>query len=271
MARAPVTRTDLRRALVANALGKPVNVLVPAGVLAAGALLGAWWLAAVAVACWLVLSGMTFFDEREAQAVGERVRAARRRQVASQGIDFAALDAGIAGRLKEAREARTSIRAAVEASGSPHTAVADEVDELVAALEVDAGRAQRIHEFLARRSPAEVERRMAALRSSSASSRDEEARLHALHAYEAQLAALTRLRQRLDALLAEMDHVVVTLETVLAEVLATEDVGAPIGHGAVAGRVSELRTRVQLVSAGLEEAFAETRSSPQIPPSRSDG
>jgi fatty acid desaturase len=78
MPQPPVSRRDLRRALALNALIHPVPGLVAAGVLVAAVLLGAAWLALVAVACWLVLATMTFFDEREAEKVGERARARRR-------------------------------------------------------------------------------------------------------------------------------------------------------------------------------------------------
>jgi hypothetical protein len=59
-----VTRSDLRRALMVNALSKPLNVAVPAGVLVAGLLLGTGWLVPVAVAVYVVLALLTFFDEQ---------------------------------------------------------------------------------------------------------------------------------------------------------------------------------------------------------------
>jgi hypothetical protein len=72
----------------------------------------------------------------------------------------------------------------------------------------------------------------------------------------AKLAAVTRLQQRLDGLLAELDHVVLTLQTVQAEILATDGLDDRL----LAGQVSDLRENVQLMAAGLEEAFAETRA-----------
>jgi hypothetical protein len=117
-----------------NALTKPVNVLVPAGVVVAAALAGAVWLLPVALACWLVLATMTFLDEREARA--------------SQG-DPPALAPAIAERVKAAASARAAIRAAIAESRSPLDDVTGEVDALVAAIEAHAVRAQRIHGFLA--------------------------------------------------------------------------------------------------------------------------
>ena len=47
MARDLVTRSDLRRALALNAVTRPVNVLVPAAVAVAAAVIGAPWLLAI--------------------------------------------------------------------------------------------------------------------------------------------------------------------------------------------------------------------------------
>lgn len=245
MRNAPVSRSELRRALVLNALAHPVNVLVPAGVLVAAAVFGAAWLALVAVACWVVLAGITFFDEREAQRVGERVRAARR---GAARVDPAEFSLEIGARVKAANAARAAIHAAIDASRSPLPGVAGEVDALLAAMNADAARAQRIHGFLAAES-------LPALRQRIDRERSEPVRA----ALEAKLAALTRLRQRLDALLGEMDHVVATLQTVQAELLAADDLEQADEEGALAGQISELRAKVQIMSAGLEETFAETR------------
>jgi hypothetical protein len=247
MQNAPVSRDELRRALVLNALAQPVNVLVPAGVLVAAAIFGAAWLALVALACWLVLAGMTFFDEREAERVGARVRAARRKVAASP--DPASFSLEIGARVKAANAARASIQAAIAASRSPLAGLAGEVDALVAAIHADAVRAQRIHEFLAGESIAALERRVA-----------QESHAPLREALQAKLAALTRLRQRLDGLLREMDHVVATLQTMQAEIVAADDAERAAEARALAGRVSELREKVELMSAGLDETFAETRA-----------
>lgn len=243
---APVTRSELRRALVLNALVHPVNVLVPAAVLVAAAIFGAAWLALVALACWLVLAGVTFFDEREAERVGERVRSARRGVAAR--ADPAEYSLEIGARLKAANAARAAIHAAAEASRSPLVGVTGEVDALLAAMRADAERAQRIHGFLAAESLPALERRVA-----------QEPRAPVRAALAAKLSALTRLRQRLDDLLAEMDHVVATLQTVHAELLAADDVQRADEDGSLAGQISELRAKVEIMSAGVEETFAETR------------
>jgi hypothetical protein len=248
MPQPPVSRRDLRRALALNALIHPVPGLVAAGVLVAAVLLGAAWLALVAVACWLVLAAMTFFDEREAEKVGERARA--RRRSASARADPAQFSLEIGARIKAANAARDAIAAAIASSRSPSSGVTAEVDALLAAMHADAVRAQRIHEFLAGESLPAVERRA-----------EREPRAPVRGALEAKLAALTRLRRRLDDLLAGLDHVVATLQTVQAEILAADELEhAAAEDRALASRVSELRVQVEAMAAGVDEAYAETRA-----------
>jgi hypothetical protein len=242
----PPSRADLRRALAVNALTKPLNVLVGAGVAVAGLLLGAAWLVAVALIFWLALSTATFFDAREAQRVGERMRSARRaRPPPRRAREPATFAPPIAARVRAASAARASIRAAIDGAASPLEDVAAEVDALVDAMEADAIRAQRIHDFLAKESPAALERRMA-----------HEPNDAVRAALGAKLKAVVRVQERQDRLLAELDQVVVTLETVQAEILAT----GGLDDQALAGQVSALRENVQVIGAGLEEAFAETRA-----------
>jgi predicted nucleic acid-binding Zn-ribbon protein len=123
------------RSELTNALTKPVNVLVPAGVVVAAALAGAVWLMVVAFVCWLALVTMTFRDEREARTPPH--------------TDRMALAPPIAKRVSAAVAARAAIRTAIAESRSPLDDVTGEVEALVAAIEAHAVRAQRIHEFLA--------------------------------------------------------------------------------------------------------------------------
>ena len=248
MRNAPVSRADLRRALVLNALVHPVNVLVPAGILAAGALAGASWLAIIAVVCWLVLVGMTFFDEREAARVGERLRRARPDAAPEVRADPAAFAPSIRARVLAAVEACSAIRAVIMASPAALDDLGQEVDALVAAIHADAARAQRIHAFLDEEAPIDLERRIAG-----------EPRAGVRTALQAKLVALIRVRDRLDGLLAEMDHVVATLQTLHAEILSGEGIDDVMEGRALASQVSELRANVRIRTAGLEETFAETR------------
>jgi hypothetical protein len=105
--------------------------------------------------------------------------------------------------------------------------VTEEVDALLGAMEANAMRAQRIHQFLAE-VPAE----------------------------QLDPQTLQRVRGRLERLLEELDRVVATLQTVRAEILVTDGL---VERGQLTAQLSELRTNVQLVSAGLEDAFDDVR------------
>jgi hypothetical protein len=221
-------RSELRRALLLNAVGKPLNALLPAGLVVAGALAGVSWLWIVALVCWLALAGLTFFDEREAARVGERVRAVRPAGPAAPVP--VPLAPAIADRVRTAAAACAGIKDAIAASPAPLGDVAGEVDGLLATIRANAARAQQIHAFLAEAPAAEP-------------------------------AVLARVRARLDGLLAEIDHVVATLQTVRAEILAAEGDEPPGLAPSLAGQVAELRVKARILSTGLEESLAETRSS----------
>lgn len=228
-----MTRQDLSRVLAVNAVTKPVNVLAPAAVLVAALLLGVVWLAPVALVCWLALVTVTFFDEREARAAGERARAGARKPPPA-AVRAARFEPAIAARVRAASAARASIRLAAADD------VTREVDALVLALQGHAERAQRITDFLREESPAQVAERIAVEPSHTVRT-----------ALEAKHAALERLQRRLTRLLEEMDNVVTTLQIVQAELLVTDG----LGQAELAGQVSALRENVQAVSAGLEDAY----------------
>jgi pyruvate/2-oxoglutarate dehydrogenase complex dihydrolipoamide acyltransferase (E2) component len=235
MARPPDTREDLRRALLVNALTKPLNVLVPALVVVAASLLGASLLIAVALICWLGLAFVTFFDEDEAAHVGRRRRAGPRATRAPAAPVAAPRTPEIARRVRDAHAAADSVRVAVRESGLPLDDVTGEVDALVELIEANAARADRMHRFLAEHplpaaAPAEQRR------------------------------ALGRLEARHLELLGEIDRAASALDTVHAEVLAADGLAEIDARQALAGRVSDLQTKVRIVSAGLDDAFEETRA-----------
>ncbi len=135
----PPTRRELQRALALNAATKPLNVLAPAGVLVAALLVGTMWLVAVALVTWLALLVTTFFDEREATAVGERLRAARR----APALRLPPLVPALARRWDAALAARASIQRDGDAPLLMH-----EVEALVEALRPSVAQAQRIDDAL---------------------------------------------------------------------------------------------------------------------------
>src|SRR3954454_24987141 len=97
-----VTRTDLRRGLVVNALTKPINVVVPAAVAVAALLIGVTWLIAVAVVVYAVLAVLTFFDEDEAEKVGKQAYGDRGGASKEKRVDVRTLAAPIARQVQSA-------------------------------------------------------------------------------------------------------------------------------------------------------------------------
>jgi hypothetical protein len=235
MARPPDTREDLRRALIVNALTKPLNVLVPALVVVAGSLLGASALFAVALICWWGLALVTFFDGDEAARVGRRRRADARAAHEPPAPVAVPRTPEIARRVTHAHAAADSVREAVRESELPLDDVTGEVDALVALIEANAARADRMDRFLAE---------------------------HPLPAAapEEQRRAVNRLEARHRELLGVIDRAASALDTVHAEVLAADGLAELEARQALAGRVADLQTKVRVVSAGLDDAFEETRA-----------
>ena len=114
-------------------------MLAPAGVLVAALLVGAMWLVAVALVTWLALLVTTFFDDREATAVGERLRAARR----APALRLPPLVPALARRWDAALAARASIQRDGDSALLMH-----EVEALVEALRPSVAQAQRIDDAL---------------------------------------------------------------------------------------------------------------------------
>ncbi len=135
----PPTRGELQLALALNAATKPLNVAVPTGVTLAGLFLETPWLLPLAFVCWLALGVVTFFDEREATAVGARVRAARR----APAPRLPPLVPALARRWDAALAARAAIRR--DGAGA---LLLSEVDALVEALRPTVAQTQRINDAL---------------------------------------------------------------------------------------------------------------------------
>ena len=214
----PVRRSDLRRALVVNAATKPLNVAVPAAVLVAGLLLGTWWLLPVAVVVFLTLAVMTFFDEDEAQAVGERAYASDR---GPKRLEESTLAPKIREFLEAARRERAAIDKTIRESDLGFDTVAEEVDALMAAVEATARRAQRVHDHLMQRPSGTAQ----------------------------------GLRQKLRDYHDEMAAVVGALRDIHDRLVEASLANEEERDAQLAGDVRDLRARVDAVTAGLGEAY----------------
>jgi hypothetical protein len=261
MARELVTRSDLRRALAVNAVTRPVNVAVPAAVVVAALLLDAAWLIAIAVVCFVALASLTFLDEREAERVGARIYARRREAGAGAGpapADDPELAPEIADRIDAARAAQADIERAIADGDLPADDIRDEIAELLTTLMPIAVRADRVADYLTAHPARAVEARITTLGEAPAAG--DSSRARTIAALEDQLRAIRRLEGQHAGLLDEMDHVVASLEALHAEVVTLGAADDEWRRADVAGQVRALREGVQVLSGGMEEAYADTRS-----------
>ena len=171
---APYDRERFNRALIANALLDPFNVVLLAVVLIAGILLGVFAFALpIGAVLYLAGAARTYFDEDVANKVLERERggapqAARGGAGEGQAGGLRAADRAAAARGADARAAdrrRDLARRPALRGGR------EEIDRFVAAMDSTAARAQLLWEALADTPPARVEARLAEVRAATAASR----------------------------------------------------------------------------------------------------
>jgi hypothetical protein len=245
----PPDRAQLTRAIVVNAATKPANVVVPAGIAIAAAIFGVTWLWPVAVLVYVALVVATFFDADEAEAVGKRRRGEREPQ--QHTLDPGRLAPPIAQRLQQALAEERQIRTTIEAADIDLQDVSTEVDGLVANLEKSAQRAQLVYDYLADQDSGALDRRAGEL----ARSQDPDSQRAA-----AALRDQRQLAQDLEATLqrfyAQMDHAVVSLQTIRGELVRISVAGEAERQAETAERVRDLRREVGAMADGMREAYA---------------
>jgi hypothetical protein len=252
-----VTRSDLRRALMVNAMTKPVNVAVPAGVLVAGLLLGTGWLIPVALAVYAVLSLLTFFDEKEAERVGQRVYGVARGQ--APHVDVRQMAAPIASQVRAARACAQRIDETITRSDMSFSEVGGEVQSLVGAIEAIAQRADRVYQYLATQDVAGLDRRLVQLQAQGGASGP------VWNALQEQRAALSELQVALDRFYAQIEHMNASLNTVNAQLVRMSVATADADEGRLADHVRGMRDQVDALSAGMKEAYGRAEDSPSPP------
>jgi hypothetical protein len=247
----PYDRARFNRALIANALLDPFNVVLLAVVLIVGILLGIF-VYALPIGAVLYLAGAvrTYFDEDAANKVLERERASHRKEVEAgrakvKPEEFAP---PIARLLHEARIREKRIGDAIERADLPYEEVAEEIDRFVAAMDSTAGRAQLLYEALADTPPDGVEARLAEVRR-----RGGEPEL--AEALETQLTTLRRMEKQLDRFFAEMERILVELDTVRSQLVSVSASSESAAQTELAADVRALRERVGASAEGMAAAF----------------
>ncbi len=248
---APYDRSRFNRALIANALLDPFNVVLLAIVLIAGIVLGIFAYALpIGVAVYLAGSVRTYFDEDTANKVLEREKASHRKEVEAgrakvKPEDFAP---PIARLLREARMRELRIGDAIERADLPFDEVSAEIDRFVAAMDSTAARAQLLYEALSDTPPPRVEARLAEVRERGGEPELEEALSTQLH-------TLQRMEKQLDRFFGEMERILVELDTVRSQLVSVSASTESAAQTELAADVRALRERVGATAEGMAAAF----------------
>jgi hypothetical protein len=251
----PYRRADFNRALIANALLSPFNVLVLAAVLTAGLLLDVFLLVLpVAAVVYGIAAARTYFDEDEANKVLERERGRRRKELDRGRLDPQALAPPIRTLLEGARQREGRIRDAIDRAELPYSEVSAEVDRFVPAIEDSARRAQLLYEALAESPPQWVEQRLGQVRG-------DPSKADLAQALESQLSVQRRMEGQLQRFFAEMERLLVELDTVRGNLVSVSASTEAANQQRLAGEVRELREEVGALAEGMSEAY-ETPEQP---------
>ncbi len=255
-----VTRTDLRRALVVNAVTKPVNVAVPSAVVVAGLALGVSWLIVVAAVVYAVLSALTFFDEGEAERVGARTYGDHRGGRQVKRVDVARLAPPIAAQVEAARACEARIQDTIDRSDSSLAEVGGEVGSLVRAIELIAQRAQRIYGYLETQDIGAIDARLRQLRGSE----DASARA-IIAALREQRDALSELQVQLTRFYTQIEQLVASLGTVNSQLVRMSVASEDVDEHELSEQVRGLRDQVGALDAGMKEAYGRAPEASALP------
>ena len=249
-------RRGRERAVVVNAITKPLNVAVPAGVLVTGFLLG--WLVVLvplAIVLYAMLVGLTLFDEGEAKRVLSKARAAE--LPPPRNLSTAGLPPQIAVPLRAAISEEGKIEDAIAYAELPYAEVASEIGVLVDELEKVARKGALIYWYLSDPQVVAARERLEAARQQGGDGPAAEAQQMAVEALEAQVKIEAELDDQFKRCCAELEHLAASLGVIRGEIVrmtVAEDAGV---QDDLADQVRDLRERVSTVAEGLSEATSQ--------------
>jgi hypothetical protein len=247
--RRPYSRGEFNRALIANAMLAPFNIVLLAVMLIAGIVLGILVpVLPVAAVVYFAAAARTYFDDDAASKVLERERSKHRKGVERRRALPEDLAPEIARLVEAAREREAKIRTAIERAELPYEEVAAEVDGFVAATEGTARRAQLLHEALADTPPDRVAARLRQVQGDP-----EKAQL--AEALDTQLETLQRMERQLDRFYGELERIIVELDTVRSQLVSMSASTETAQQDRLAGEVRELRERMGAVAEGMAAAY----------------
>lgn len=243
----------MARALAVNAATSPAAVVTGAGVAVAGLVLGMTWLIGLAAVVYVALAAMTFFDSKEADKVAGRLREGEPERVVAR-LDPNTLAPRIGRWLDAARVEERRIRQAISESDLSLEDLSSEVDGLVVALDVIAGRAQRLAEYGQTTDRRDVQKRRD--RAAAEVAGGDPASQPLVEALDQQLATFARMEKQLNRFDVEMEHVVTTLQLLRGQVVEMGVESAALGEEKLAERARSLREQVGAASAAMAEVAA---------------
>jgi hypothetical protein len=250
---APYDRGRFNRALIANALLDPFNVVLLAVVLIAGILLGVLaYTLPVAAVLYLAGAARTYFDEDAANKVLERERAEHRKRLESGRVAVKPQDFAppIRELIEQARAREVRIRDAIARAELPYDEVADEIDRFVAAMEATATRAQLLWEALSDTPPEQVQARLAQVKAEG-----DPSKAALVDALATQVATLQRMEKQLERFFSEMERILVELDTVRSQLVSVSASSESAQQTELAADVRALRERVGASAEGMAAAF----------------
>lgn len=249
MAERPYSRGDYNKALIANALLAPFNIVLLAVIAIAGILIGHLLpVLAVGAVAYLAAAARTYFDEDEAQKVLERERAGRRKVLEKGRLDPRGLAPPIAQLVVSAHERESRIRDAIERAQLPYSEVSDEVDRFIAVIDGTAQRAQLLWEALAEAPPPAIERRLVEVQG-------DPAKVELAEALRRQHDVSRRMEAQLQKFLTEMERVLVELDTVRGNLVSVSASTEAANQQRLAADVRALGDEVGALAEGMSEAY----------------
>lgn len=165
---------------------------------------------------------------------------------------YPALAPPIARHFDAARRIQYAIGSAVERAQLPYGQVSREVDGLVNQLWQSALRAQMLHEALEETPVARVEQRLAELQFRKSP--------ELIGSLREQLVVQRRMQGQLDRYDAEMERIVIELDTVRANIVSVSASGDVANQERLAATVRDLRDEMSAVGEGMDRAYG-----PELP------
>jgi hypothetical protein len=250
----PYTRGQYNRALILNALTAPFGVVLLAGMLVAGLLLGAFvFLLPVAIVLYVAAAVRTYLDEDvQKEVLGrERARHRQRRERGKADRDLSEFSPRIADLMGRALEKDARIRAAIDRAELPYHEVSHEVDRFLATMWQTAARAELLCEGLRDAPPEAVVRRLEEVKSAGGPGK-----LELIDALSQQLTVQQKMERQLLRFYDQMEQMLVELDTVRGHLITVSASTEADNQERLADEVRDLRQEMGAVAEGMAAAYA---------------